>query len=594
MAEADGNNVEKQARGLGNLRRVAIFMRPYRGRLILLASLTVCLACLNVLPPLVTRYLIDQVFTNRETEHFFLFGFLLLALPTTCHLMGFMQGQLITLLSHHFIFDIRFKLYQYMMRLSLRFFGKFSTGKLINRLMGDSSTIQQMLTGQTITIISDLFVASFAILATFVISWRLAIVLMLVLLVFVLNFCMNVHDLVETSRAVRNAMDRVSGGVQNRLVANLAVKTFGAEQREDTVFRGQSMEVMETGIRQGVVGNNFWMNVNMIQTVGFSILFFLGCGMVLSGDMTYGDVIAFTSYASQLLWPAVRFSQIANQLQQVSIATERLFEIFDEPVEIQDAPDAKPMPHLKGQVDFEHVKFHYVEGIEIIKDFSLSVKPGQAIALIGPTGCGKSTILNLILRYYDITGGSLKIDGVEMRDIRLKDLRRQCGVVLQESHLFSMSIRDNIRYGHPYATDEEVVAAAKAAEIHSFIEELPEKYDTRVGDFGVELSVGQKQRINIARAICADPAILIMDEATSSLDSESEHAIQLAIDKVLKGRTSFIVAHRLSTIKNADRILLLDKGFIQEQGTHEELMANPNGRYYDLYTKHMGKGVIEE
>ena len=287
------------------------------------------------------------------------------------------------------------------------------------------------------------------------------------------------------------------------------------------------------------------------------------------------------------------FIGISKQLQQVSIATERLFEIFDEKPEVVNDPDPVVMP-IKGQVDFKHVQFYYEEGKPVINDFSIHVEPGQTVALIGPTGCGKSTILNLLLRFYDITGGELLIDGVNIKKLDLHSFRKQFGIVLQESLLFSVSIRENIRFSRPTATDEEIEAAAKVAEIHDFIMTLDKGYDTLVGDFGVELSVGQKQRINIARAICANPAILIMDEATSSLDSDSEQAIQKAMDRVLVGRTSFVVAHRLSTIKNSDQIILLDKGVIQEQGTHDQLMAIPNGRYHDLYTKHMGKGVIEE
>ncbi len=296
----------------------------------------------------------------------------------------------------------------------------------------------------------------------------------------------------------------------------------------------------------------------------------------------------------QLLGPAVRFSQLVNQLQQVSIATERLFEIFDEKPEVVNDPNPIPIPRITGKVDFNDVFFHYEESNPVLRGISIHVKPGDTIALIGPTGCGKSTILNLLLRFYDITGGELLIDGHDIRRLDLHQFRRQFGIVLQESLLFSISIRDNIRYSRPGATSHEIEAAAKIAEIHDFIMSLPQGYDTLVGDYGVELSGGQKQRINIARAICADPAILIMDEATSSLDSDSEQAIQRAMDKVLAGRTSFVVAHRLSTIKNSDLIILLDKGVIQEQGTHAELMAIPNGRYHELYTKHMGKGVIDE
>jgi subfamily B ATP-binding cassette protein MsbA len=556
--------------------------------------LTACLAVLAVFPPLITKTLIDRVFTRGEVSVFFLFGALMVLLPTMSHLLSLYQQVLTVWLGQRFVFDVRFKLYQHMLRLSLRFFNKHSVGKLVNRLMGDSGTVQQMLTGQSMTVLSDLIVASCAILATFLISWRMASLLLLIMFFFVANFKLNRKRIVDASRAMRKSYDRLSGGVQNRLVANLAVKTFGAEGRENLVFSGQSEETIFYGKEQGVAGNTFSMNVAMIRALGDSILYFIGCAMVLQGNLSYGEVVAFCAYGTQLLWPAVRFSQLANQLQQVSIATERLFEIFDEEPEIKNHPEAVFLPRLSGKVDFQDVRFHYEAGKEVIKGFSLQVKPGDRIALIGPTGCGKSTILNLIIRYYDITGGRLSLDDVPIDKLDLRQLRRQFGIVLQESHLFSTSIRENIRYSRPGASEEEIIEAAKTAEIHDFIMTLPEGYDTAVGDFGVELSVGQKQRINIARAVCAKPAILIMDEATSSLDSDSEQAIQKAMEKVLSGRTSFVVAHRLSTIKNSSKIILLDQGHIQEQGTHEELMAMPRGRYRELYTKHMGSGVIEE
>ncbi len=579
---------------LGNLGKILVFMSPYQRQLLLLVLLTILLALLATIPPLITRTLIDRVFTQRDTSVFFLFGFLALAIPACSVLLSFMQQLVCAWLGQRFVFDVRFKLYQHMLKLSLRFFGKHSVGKLVNRLMGDSGTVQQMLTGQSLTVLSDLIIATCAITATFIISWRMASLLILIMVFFVLNYRLSIKRIIFSSRAMRKSYDRLSGGVQNRLVANLAVKTFGAEGRENATFIDQSGEALAYGKMQEVAGNNFSMNVALIQQMGNSILYFVGCAMILKGDLSYGDVVAFCSYGTQLLWPAVRFSRLANQLQQVSIATERLFEIFDEVPEIQNAAEVIDCPNLTGRVEFREVKFHYDPGKEILHGFSLQVNPGDTIAFIGPTGCGKSTILNLIIRYYDITGGELLLDGVDIKKLDLRQLRRQFGIVLQESHLFSTSIRENIRYSRPMASDAEVEEAAKAAEIHDFISTLPDGYETAVGDFGVELSVGQKQRINIARAICANPAILIMDEATSSLDSDSEQAIQRAMEKVLRGRTSFVVAHRLSTIKNASQIILLDQGYIQEQGTHEELMAVPNGRYHELYTKHMGKGVLEE
>ena len=589
----DNGKSEKDKRKIGNIAKILVFMHPYKVQLLGLFALTALLSIIAMFPPLVTRTLVDDVFTQGKRNLFFVMGALMIIIPLVSTVCGFIQSLSIAYLGQRFVFDIRCALYRHYLGLSLRFFSKHSVGKLLYRLMGDSGTVQSMLTGQSVGIISDLVVATFAIVATFALNWRLAILLVLIVVVFVVNYNVTIKPIILASRSQRSAYDRMSGGVQNRLVANMAVKTFGAEGRENETFKEQSDASLYYGKQLGIAGNTFWMNVNLIQALGRSLIYFLGCAMILNESMTYGDVTAFTSYAMQLLGPAVRFSQLVSQLQQVSIATERLFEIFDEKPEVVNDPDPVVMP-IKGQVDFKHVQFYYEEGKPVINDFSIHVEPGQTIALIGPTGCGKSTILNLLLRFYDITGGELLIDGVNIKKLDLHSFRKQFGIVLQESLLFSVSIRENIRFSRPTATDEEIEAAAKVAEIHDFIMTLEKGYDTLVGDFGVELSVGQKQRINIARAICANPAILIMDEATSSLDSDSEQAIQKAMDRVLVGRTSFVVAHRLSTIKNSDQIILLDKGVIQEQGTHDQLMAIPNGRYHDLYTKHMGKGVIEE
>lgn len=585
---------ENKSKSTGNLRKILVFMRPYYLNLYAVVSLTIALTVLAMVPPIVVMQLVDRVFTKGDTGAFLPLGIAMVSIPLIIASLGYAQNRTIAFLGQKFVFDIRCALYKHFLDLSLRFYSKYSVGKLVYRLMGDSGTVQNMLTGQSLNVIADLVCATFATIATVAINWRLSIVLFLLVLVFVLNYKFTIQPIIQASKNTRRAYDRLSGGVQNRLVANMAVKTFGAEGRENVDFKAQSDQSMLFEKEQGVAGNTFGMNVNLIYSLGYSTLFFLGCGMVISGDLTYGEVTAFTAYAMQLLGPAVRFSNLISQLQQVAIATDRLFEIFDEKPEVVNDPNPIPIPKMRGEVDFKNVEFHYEEGKSVLKDITIHCKPGDTTALIGPTGCGKSTVLNLILRFYDITGGELLIDGHDIRKLDLHQFRKQFGIVLQEPLLFGTSIRDNIRYSHPMASDEAVINAAKAAEIHDFVMTLKDGYDTLIGDFGIELSVGQKQRITIARAICADPAILIMDEATSSLDSDSEQAIQRAMDKVLAGRTSFVVAHRLSTIKNADQIILLDKGYIQEIGTHEQLMAIPNGRYHELYTKHMGKGVIED
>ncbi|MCK5801966.1 MAG: ABC transporter ATP-binding protein, partial [Lentisphaeria bacterium] len=531
------------ADGTSNLGEILRYMGPYRRRLYMLFGLTIVLSILAMCPPLITRAIIDKVLTDGETDRLAGLAILMISIPLLAALARFIQTVGIAYVGQHFVFDIRIALYNHLLGMSLRFFGDHSVGKLVNRLMGDSGMVQRMLTAQSINIISDLICATFAITVTFAINWRLATLLTLIVIVFVANYRFNIRKIKRATRGTRAALDRLSGGVQNRLVSNLAVKTFGAEEREQLDFEEHSDSALGLSKEAMVATNTFSMNTQLIQGLGRSTIYFLGCAMVLRGDLSYGDVVAFTAYAMQLLGPAVRFSAIVKQLQDVSIATERLFEIFGELPEITSKPGAKRIRQLEGKVDLEDVHFHYLEGQPVIQGLTLHVKPGQTVALIGPTGCGKSTVLSLLMRFFDICEGKLLLDGTDIRDLHLPSLRRQFGIVLQEPLLFEISLADNIRYGRPGTSMEAIQDAAKVAEIHDFIMTLPDGYDTILGRKGVDLSVGQKQRVTIARAVAADPAILIMDEATSALDSDSEQAIQRAMERVLKGRTSFVVAH---------------------------------------------------
>jgi ABC-type multidrug transport system fused ATPase/permease subunit len=569
-------------------------LAPHRRRLLGLLALTMLLSLLAMLPPLVLRAIVDRVITPGDRTPLFLLGLAMILLPLLNAGCSYLQTLGIAYVGQKFVFDMRQKLYQHLLRLSMRFFGKTGVGMLVNRLMGDSGAVQNLLTAQTITILSDLVCATFAITATFLINWRLALLIMALSTVFVLNVRFNIVSLRQSNRNYQRSMDRLSSGLQDRLMTNLVVKSYGAEVREQAVFRAQSDASLQQVRALQTTNNTFSTNTQLLAEAGRATIYFAGCAMVLMDLMTYGDVLAFTTYAVQLLWPSVRFSLLAKQIQDVGVAADRLTELFNETPEIRDDPAALEMPRLSGRVDFDHIDFQYEPDKPVIRDFSLHVKPGQTVALIGPTGCGKSTILSLLLRFYDVSGGVLRLDGQDVRSLRLKKLRCQFGIVLQEPQLFTATIANNIRYARPGATQAEIETAARVAEIHDFIMTLPKGYDTLIGIEGTQLSTGQKQRITIARAVAADPAILIMDEATSALDSESERAIQLAMERVLKNRTAFIVAHRLSTIRTADVIVLMSQGRIVEQGSHDELMSLPGGHYAAIQAKFMGRGTLDE
>lgn len=576
------------------LAEVLSHLRPFRWRILGLVALTLVLSVLAMLPPLVSRAIIDGVISRGERDRLLPLAALMLSLPALNALIGFLQTLGVAYVGQRFVFNLRQLMYERLLRLSLRYHARHSVGLLVNRLMGDTGTVQTALTAQTIGVVSDFVSSAFAIAVTFALNWRMALVLVLLVGAFVLNFHLNIVRIRRSNRGYRHAMDRLAGGLQNRLSGSLSVKSYGTESREHGEFRAQSDAALDHVRAMTFATDTFSRNTELLAEAGRAAIYFLGCALVLDGRMTYGDVLAFTSYAMQLLWPVVRFSMLAKQAQDVRVAADRIFEVLHEQPEIRDRPDAAPIAgRLRGDVEFDRVEFAYEPGQPVIRGLSFRARPGETIALIGPTGCGKTTLLSLLMRFFDVQGGAIRIDGRDVRNYRLRDLRRQFGIVLQEPLLFTTTIAENIRYARRTATDAEVEAAARVAEIHDFIVSTRKGYQTVIGMEGLQLSVGQKQRIAIARAVLADPAILVMDEATSALDSESERAIQRAMERVLQGRTCFIVAHRLSTIRNATRILLLKDGRILEEGSHAELMAR-DGRYAAIYRKFMGRGALTE
>ncbi len=570
------------------------FIRPFRRHLAGLLVLTGLISFLGLIPPLLTRSIIDRVLTRGNAPLLFPLGIAVLLVPLGNAFASLIQHRWIAYIGQKFVLRIRGAVFDHLLTLSLRFFHTNSTGKLVSRMMEDTAVVQNMVTVASVQILSDLATALIAVVVTFTINVPLALLLLAVVATFAVNYQFNVVRLRQTNRRFRRSQDRLASGLNNRLTGSLTVKTYGAEAREHTIFRGQSDEVAILFEDAVSANSTFNMNTSLLQGLSHALVFFVGCGLVLRGSATYGDVVAFTAYAMQLLWPAVRFSMIAQQFQNVGVSTDRLLEMLDEPPEVSSPPAVARLCRVEGNVDFEHVHFRYEEEKPILKDLDFSVPAGNTVALVGPTGCGKTTVLSLLLRFYDVQRGAIRIDGRDVRAFNLQNLRRQFGIVLQESLLFNISVADNIRYARPDASDAEIRHAACLAEIHDEIEVLANGYDTLLGARGVEFSTGQKQRLSIARAILVNPPILIMDEATSSLDSDSERKIQTALGRFLHNRTAFVVAHRLSTIRDADTIMLIDGGRIAESGSHDELMCVAHGRYRHLYERHASHGVLEE
>ncbi len=571
------------------------FLRPRLRQLLLMCGITVIKAVLVMIPPLVVKQLFDRVISGGDHDRFVVFSVMLLAIPFGIAVTTFAQVMSLAVLGQRVIFDVRTALFRHLEQLSLRFYNKFGTGMLVNRLMGDTTTIQTVMSTSLVTVISDIVVCTVACIAAILLHWRLGLVLILIVVLFVVNYRYLRLRMLESKRRALRAIDRMSAGVQERLNLNLTVRTYGREETEHETFSEQTREAVQYGMNAGTSTVDFASNTELLTFLGWGVVYFSGCAMVLRGSMTYGGVIAFTAYAMQVLQPAVRFSTIARQIQDVSVALDRLFEIHRETSEVQQPPAAFKPKDLSGRIDFDHVRFHYEAATPVLTDFDLHVEPGETIALVGPTGCGKSTVLNLLFRFYDVIDGRLRIDDRDISTYDLRALRRHFGIVLQEPMLFEAPILENIRFARPRLAPAKVEAAARLAEIHEFIRDLDDGYDTILGGrYGISLSAGQQQQLTIARAIAADPRILVMDEATSNLDSESEARIQRAMDRVLSGRTCFVVAHRLSTIRNASRIAYIEAGAIRELGSHDELMALAGGCYRELYLKHIESGSLEE
>jgi ATP-binding cassette subfamily B protein len=517
----------------------------------------------------------------------------LLVLYLISALFGYMQQYIMAGVAQRTVYTLRKQIEDKFSRLPLKFFDSRTHGEILSRAVNDmdniSSTLQQSLT-QLITSLVTI---------VGVVVMMLSINLLLTLVV-VITFPLSLY--VTTSIAKRSqryfmqqqrALGELNGHVEEMYTGHKIVKAFGHESRSVDKFSSLNEKYYNAGWRAQFVSGMIMPLMMSIGNIGYVFVSVIGGILVAQRAIAIGDVQAFLQYARQFTQPITQLANIANIIQSTMASAERVFELLDEQEEVPEAAHAKVIEVPQGEVQFQHVKFGYKEDAPLMEDMNIDVKPGQTIAIVGPTGAGKTTLVNLLMRFYELNSGKITVDGVDITQLKRGNLRRLFGMVLQDTWLFNGTIRDNIAYGREGATDEEVVRAAKAAHADHFIRTLPESYNTILNEEASNISQGQKQLLTIARAVLADPAILILDEATSSVDTRTEQLIQKAMGELMKGRTSFVIAHRLSTIRDADLILVMNHGSIIEKGTHQELLAK-GGFYADLYNSQFTRGVLQE
>ena len=599
------------------LKRVAQYARPYWQGVAFMLITILGISLLSLIPPLLIRDLLDNAIPNRDPSRINILALAMISVPLVNGLLGVAQRYLSANIGESLIFDLRKGLFVHLQKMSLRFFTHTQVGELMSRLNNDVVGAQRAITGTVVTLISN----SISLVATFLImvslEWRLTLIGVAILPLFVLparRVGKVLRGLARESMESNARMNALMNETLN-ISGALLSKIFGRQKADEERFTQDAAEVRDVGVRQAVVGRWFFLALSLVGALGTAVVFWLGSHFVLQDVFTIGTIVAFSAYLRDLYGPLMAMTNARVEFATSMVSFERVFEVLDLPHEINDAPNAIAIKDLKGHVRFENVSFSYTDksplGLEEVRRFSwrsamsaprkkgdpstktnsdylrsmkkeeqlavddvtFEVAAGEVAALVGPSGAGKTTITYLLPRLYDPNRGRISLDGTDLRDLKLAALSSYIGMVTQETYLFHDSLLNNMLYADSEATKEEIEAACQAANIHDFIKGLPEGYDTVVGERGYRLSGGEKQRVAIARVILKDPKVLILDEATSHLDSESESLIQDAMQVVMRGRTSLVIAHRLSTIVHADRILVMDQGKLVEQGRHEELLV---------------------
>lgn len=565
-----------------NYKRLLQYIRPYLKQLTLAIICIIVAAGCNLYLPWIIKDMVDKVLTAKDMLmlNVICVGIVVVFLIRGIFYYG--QSYLVSYIGQKVIIDVREVMFKKFQRMPMAYFDKHQTGETMSYITNDVAAIQSALVDQLIEMVTEASILIGSLALMIYLDWKLSLLTLVVIPLVGQAMKIFGRKLKSNGTVIQERMADITSLLQESISSIRVVKSFVREKYETDRFVRQNELNFQAAMKNVQLTSLLTPTVEFLAAISVTFIVWFGGYEVLNDEMTAGALVAFLTYAVNLANPVKRLSRVYGNLQRAMAAVDRVFAVIDLEEPIRDKADAKALPKINGEVTLEKVTFEYKKGIPALVDVSLKAKPGQMIAFVGPSGAGKSTIANLIPRFYEITSGKITIDGHNIQDVTIASLREQIGIVPQETMLFSTTVRENIRYGRLDATDEEVEEAARAANADSFIRELPNGYDTSIGERGLNLSGGQRQRIAIARAILKNPRILILDEATSALDTESEKIVQAALDKLMVGRTSFVIAHRLSTIFNADQIYVIDGGHIKEHGTHEELLAK-NGLYSYLY-----------
>ena len=577
-----------------NYIRLMNYIRPYVKHLAFAIVCIVLAAAANLYVPWIIKDMIDKVLMERDMAMLNLIAGGIIVVFFFRGIFYYGQSYLVSFVGQRVVIDIREALFEKFQRMPLAYFDRHQTGEIMSYVTNDVQALQNALVDKLIELVTESSVLVGSIVLMFYLDWKLTFITLIT--VPLVGQAMNIFGkkLKRSGIVIQERLADINSLLQESISAVRVVKSFVRERYEIERFHRQNELNFQAEMKNVQLTSLLTPTVEFLAAITVTFILWIGGYEVVQGDLTAGALVAFLTYAVNLANPVKRISRIYGAVQRAMAAADRVFDVIDMEEMIHDKEDAVPLPKIEGRIAVKDVSFSYKEGAPALSHVSLEASPGQLVAFVGPSGAGKSTIANLIPRFYEVDEGVIEIDGHDVRDVTLNSLREQIGIVPQETMLFSSSVRENIRYGRLEATNEEVEEAARAANAEEFILQLPQGYETKIGERGLNLSGGQRQRIAIARAILKNPRVLILDEATSALDTESEKIVQAALDKLMVGRTSFAIAHRLSTIFNADCIYVIDGGRIVEQGTHAELLA-AGGLYSTLYNiQFRGEGEGEK